>query len=216
MTHAVHRGHIDAVGDGMRALDGPPCVVLRGAKLVFLRRVPADGRGIKQHLRALQRREPRAFGIPLIPADQRAHAAKRRVHGLKAKIARRKVILLVIERIVGDVHLAVDAGDVAIGIQRDRGVVIKPRRAPLKQRRDDRHVQLARQPRPASRGRPRNRLGQIEQLQVFALAKVLRAEELRQADDLRAQPRGLADVVDRGGEVRLRVQRPCASARGRP
>src|ERR1035438_8698033 len=48
----------------------------------------------------------RAFGVPLVPADQRAHAAKVRVHGLKAQIARREVVLLEVKRVVGDVHFA--------------------------------------------------------------------------------------------------------------
>ena len=52
-THAVHGSYVDAVGDGVRALDGPPRVKLCGAELVLLCRVPADGRGIKQELRSL-------------------------------------------------------------------------------------------------------------------------------------------------------------------
>ena len=95
----------------MRPLDGLPGVVLRRAELVFLGRVPADGSGIEEHLRALQRGEPRALGIPLVPAHERADAAKAGVHGLKAQVARREVVLLVVERVVGDVHLAIDAGD---------------------------------------------------------------------------------------------------------
>ena len=149
MPDAIHGSHVNAVGDGVGALDGPPRVVLRGAKLVLLRRVPADRRGIEQHLGALQSRQPRALGIPLVPADQRAHAANGGIHGLKAQIARREVILLVIKRIVGDVHLAVDAGDLAIGVQRDRGVVVKPRRAALEERGNDGHARLRAPPRPA-------------------------------------------------------------------
>ena len=79
VADAVHAGHVDAVGDGVGALDGLPRVVLRCAKLVFLCRVPADGGGIEQNFGALQGGEPRAFGIPLIPADQRAYAAKCRI-----------------------------------------------------------------------------------------------------------------------------------------
>ena len=68
-----------------------------------------------------------------IPADQRAYAAKLCIHCLKAKIAGREVILFVIEWIVRNVHLAVDAGKRSIGIQGDGGVVVKPRRAALKE-----------------------------------------------------------------------------------
>ncbi len=149
MPDAVHGSHVHAVGDGVGALDGLPRVELRGAELVFLRRVPADRRGIEQHFGALQRREPRAFGIPLVPANQRAHAAKGGIHGLKAQIARREVILLVIKRIVGDVHLAVDAGDLAVGVERDCRVVVEPRRAPLEERSNNGHPGFARQLQPA-------------------------------------------------------------------
>ena len=85
MPDAVDGGDINAVGDGVGALDGLPRIILRRAELLFLRRVPADGRGIEQHLRALQRREPRALGIPLVPANERADAASGRVDGLEAR-----------------------------------------------------------------------------------------------------------------------------------
>ncbi len=39
-------------------------------------------------------------------------------------------------------HLAVDAGNLPVRVQRDRRVVVEPRRAPLKQRRHNRHAQL--------------------------------------------------------------------------
>ena len=59
----------------MRPLNGPPGIVLRLPKFSLLRRMPADGGGIKQHMRSLQRRQSRALRIPLIPADQCADAA---------------------------------------------------------------------------------------------------------------------------------------------
>ena len=60
VADAVDRGDEDAVGDGVRALDGFPRAVLRGAVLRFLGRVPADGRRVDEHVGALQRGEPRA------------------------------------------------------------------------------------------------------------------------------------------------------------
>ena len=74
---AVHHADVDAVGDGVGALDGAPGVVLRRAELGLLGGMPADGGGIEQNARALQRRQARAFGIPLVPADERADAAER-------------------------------------------------------------------------------------------------------------------------------------------
>ncbi len=87
VANAVHPGNVDAVGNGVGALNRLPCIVLRCAELILLRRMPADGGGIEQHLGALQRGETRSLGIPLIPADERADAAECRVHGLESKIA---------------------------------------------------------------------------------------------------------------------------------
>ena len=122
-------------------------------------------------------------------------------NGLKAEIAGREVVLLVVERIVGDVHLAIEAGDGALGIQRDGGVVVEARRAPLEQRSDDGDLRLARHLGQPGRRGTGNGLGQIEQAQVFALAEILRAEKLRQADDLRAAAGGVADMVQRRVEL---------------
>src|ERR1022692_3546657 len=73
VAHAVHRGHIDAIGDGVRALYGFPGIVL-GAGLGRVRLVEADRRGIEQYLRAAEGRQAGSFGIPLVPADQRSDA----------------------------------------------------------------------------------------------------------------------------------------------
>src|SRR5262249_40658280 len=93
----------------MRALRGAPGIVLRVSPFGLLCGVPSDRRRIKNHARALERSEPRAFGIPLVPADERANFAFARVECLIAEIAGSEIKLLVIERIVGDVHLAIEA-----------------------------------------------------------------------------------------------------------
>ena len=159
--------------------------ILRRAELVFLCRVPADGGGIKEHFGALQRGEPRALGIPLVPADERADAAGGGIDGLETEIAGREVILLVIKRIVGDVHLAIDAGDVAVGVERNRGVVVKARArgARRAKRRWRRRASRATSASLAVDG-PGIGSARSKSAQIFALAEILRAEELRQADDL--------------------------------
>src|SRR5437667_7637857 len=68
VAHAVHRGDVTAVGDGVAALDGAPGVELLGAVGRLLLRVPADGCRITEEGGALQRGETRALRIPLIPA----------------------------------------------------------------------------------------------------------------------------------------------------
>ena len=73
--------------------------------------MPADRGRIEEDRRAAQRGEARALGIPLVPADERADPPGLRVEGLEAEVAGREVELLVEERVVGDVHLAVEARD---------------------------------------------------------------------------------------------------------
>ena len=51
-AHAIHGRHVNPVGDGVAALDGPPRIQLRGPVLRFFRRMPADGRWIKKNIRA--------------------------------------------------------------------------------------------------------------------------------------------------------------------
>jgi hypothetical protein len=67
------------------------------------------------------------------------------------------------------------------------GVVIKTGGATFKERRDDHDAELRGPPLQLLGRRPGNGLGQIEEPRVFALAEVLRAKELRQANDVRAQ-----------------------------
>ena len=90
-------------------------------------------------------------GIPLVPADQHADAAVARVEIGEAQIARREIELLVVERIVGDVHLAVDAQQRAVGVEHGGRVVIQPGGAALEERRDDDHVELGAPACPALR-----------------------------------------------------------------
>src|SRR5581483_6831225 len=114
-SHSVDGGHVDSVCDRVRALDGTPGIELRRAVLLLLGRVPTNSCRIKQNVRPLYRGQTRAFGIPLVPADEHADAAKCRVEVLKSEVPRREIKFLVIKRIVGDVHLAVQALDLAVG-----------------------------------------------------------------------------------------------------
>ena len=50
---SVHDRDVDSVGNRVRALDGAPGIVLSDAKLGLLRRMPSDGRRVKENRRAL-------------------------------------------------------------------------------------------------------------------------------------------------------------------
>src|SRR5207302_6556134 len=185
----------------MRTLDRKPGVELSRAELLLFRRMPADGRGIKKNIRAAQARETRAFRIPLVPADQSADPAVPRVEIGKAQITRSEIELLVVERIVRDVHLAVKPEQRTVGVEHGGGVVMKPGGAALEDRRDDDHPQLACELAERFRGGAGNRFGQIEALGIFFAAKILSTKQLLEANDLNAAPGRFADALDGAREI---------------
>ena len=163
--------------------------------------MPSDRRRIEQHLRAHQARDARGFRIPLVPADQHAdrrvarlpHAEAARLAWLFAvvievAVAGREVVLLVEQRIVGDVHLPVDAEEAPVRVDDRRRVPIDAGGLPLEDRHDEDDRQLTRELLHRIRGRSGNRLCQVEAVALLRLAEVERVEQLLQADDLRAAP----------------------------
>ena len=95
-------------------------------------------------------------------------------------------------------------GERAVSLDRHRGVVIQAGRAPLEERSDHHHVLLTRHGGQPLRAGSGNRLREVEQCNVLALAEILRAKELRQADDARARARGLTHTV--GGLIQVGVR----------
>src|SRR5579872_3929580 len=195
MSHPVDDAHKNAVGNGVRTLDGAPGIVLRGPELLFLLRMPADGGGIKQDIRPLERREAGPFRIPLVPANQRSEPSMTGVECLESQVAGREVIFLVIQGVVGDMHLAIEALEASVGVEDGGGIVVKPARPPLKDRGDNHHSFFLRDPRHAFRGGAGNGFGQVEKLGGLTLAEVLRAKQLRQTNDLRPSPGRFTDLL---------------------
>src|SRR5579864_560788 len=207
VANPVDHADKHAVGDGMGALNCPPCVMLHSSELSFLVRVPADSRGIKENICALQSGQTRAFRIPLVPADEGAHASILGIKGLEAKIARSEVEFLVIKRIVRDVHLTIEALGAAIGIKNDGGVVVEAACAAFEDRNHYGSFGFAGDCGERFRRRSRNCLGEIEERCVFPLAEILRTEKLRQADHLRALFGGGAHFFFRPAKIVVRVGR---------
>src|SRR5947207_8491979 len=110
----------------MRQMHYVPCIVLRLPILFFLVGMPANRGRIKEYLRSLKRRETRALRIPLVPADQRSNLPDLRIESFEAQIAWSEVILLVIKRIIRNVHLAIGTTYAAIGVNHHCGIVIDP------------------------------------------------------------------------------------------
>src|ERR1035438_1338639 len=98
--------------------------------------MPADGGGVEQNLGALQRGQARGLGIPLVPTDQYADLAVAGLPGAETEVAWRKIELLVIERVVRDVGLAIHAQERAVSIDDRRRVVVEARGPLLEQRGD--------------------------------------------------------------------------------
>ena len=105
---------------------------------------------------------------------------------LETEVAGREIKLLVEQRIIGNVHLAIDAEQRAVRVDDRRRVVINARRALLEERGDDHHLVFLRELLKRVGARAGNRFGQFEVFVVFALAEILRAKQFLRADDLRA------------------------------
>jgi len=158
-------------------------------------------------LRAGERGQARGLGIPLVPANQRRDTGVAGIERAEAQVPRREVIFFEIQWIVGDVHLAIQAQQTAIGIDHRRGVVIHARGSALEHRPHDDNGQLGREAREAFGGGAWDGFGEIEQFGFFFAAEILRAEKFLHANDLRALSRSLANAPFRLGEILGRIGR---------
>jgi len=99
------------------------------------------------------------------------------------------------------VHLPIDPAERTVRIEDDRGIVIKSRRSPLKQRRDKDDAETSSAFGEESGRLAGNRLREVEQGGVFSLTEVARSEELLQADDLCAASYGFFNLLDSPVEI---------------
>src|SRR5690606_26181888 len=113
---AVHGDDITPVGHGVASLDDFPGAVLVRAILLLLAWMPANRRRIEKDFRSLHRGKPRPLRVPLVPAHENADSPELRVPRLEPGVTRREVELLVVKRIVGNVHLAINAQHLAVRI----------------------------------------------------------------------------------------------------
>jgi hypothetical protein len=201
VAYAVDCADEDSVGDGVGALGGLPGFILGGAELFFFGGVPADGGGEEEDLGAFEGGEAGAFGIPLVPADEGADGAGGGAGGFEAEVAGGEVELFVVERVVGDVHLAVEVGDGAIFFDGDGGVVVQARRSPFEKAGYEDDAGLAADAGEDIGGGAWDGLGEIEEGVFFALAEVLGTEELREADEGGSLAGGFVDAL--GGLVEV-------------
>jgi len=202
-TDTIDGADVDTVGNGVGALDRAPSLALLDAGEFLFVRVPADRGGIENHNRAGQCGQARAFGIPLVPADEHGDAAVAGVESAEAEIAGSEIKLFVIQGIVRDVHLAVQAEEFAGGVNNGGAVVVNAGGTTFEDRSDDDDLMPAGDGGKGFGGRARDGLGKIEQLRVFLLAEILGTEELREADDLGAARGCLLDTRDGMGKIAI-------------
>src|SRR5262249_6317147 len=204
---AVDDGGVNAVGDGVRALNGDPRIELRLAKLGFLVRVPTDAGGIENDLCTVERGDAGAFRIPLVPANLHADASVARVEVRETEVAGREVKLFVIERIVRNVHLAIFAEEAAVGVKNGDTVVVHAGGATFKEGNDERDLAFLGHLREFLGRRTGNRFREIEEIRVFRAAKVFTVKKFVQADDLSAACRGFANPFDGMRKICVGVDR---------
>src|SRR6476620_1998810 len=99
--------------------------------------MPTDRRWVKQDLGAAERGQPRRFRIPLVPANADPNLPVLRGPRLEPEIARREVKLLVVGRIVRDMHLAILPEVLAVRIDDRGGIVVNARCAFFEKGGDD-------------------------------------------------------------------------------
>ena len=205
-ARAVHRHHEHAVGDRVAPQHRVPGFILLPVQR-FLAVEPADRRGIKEHLRAGHGRQPRGLRIPLVPADERPYLQPAGWHRHEAGVARREIKLLVVVRVVGDVHLAVEARSRTVTIEDHGRVVEEAVRSPLEHAPHEHDIVLA-----CRRGEPLGErtghgfsLGELSM--VFGLAGILPCEEFLQTDHLRAAAGRRGDAFEGLRDVVIAVRR---------
>src|SRR5713226_1070259 len=204
---AIDDRGVNAIGNGVAALNGFPRVELCGAELRFLVRMPADAGGIENYIGAAQSGEARAFGIPLIPADLHADACVPGIKIRKTEIAGREIKFFIVERIVGNVHFAVFSEERSVGVEQRAGIVINAGSAALEERNDQRDFLLFCDLRELFRGRSGDRFRKIEKVGVFRAAKIFAVKQFVERDDLRAARSGFTDFLDGARQVFFRVRR---------
>ena len=114
MTHAIHSNHWQSIGYRMTAHDGLPGPTLT---LLFLGSITGsitDSSGINKDLCPLKGHQSGCLGVPLIPTNHHTQFTHRGLDGMETQITGGEVELLVIGRIIGDMHLPIDTCDATV------------------------------------------------------------------------------------------------------
>src|SRR5690606_9767856 len=112
------------VANGMALHRAPPHAAGVEVRVIGFR---ANSGWIKQDFRTQQRHCPRCFGIPLVPAYPDAEGDAEQVPHFKTAIAGTEIEFFLVTRTIRNMRLAIDAHDLAIGIDyRDAVIIMLP------------------------------------------------------------------------------------------
>ena len=167
----------------------------------------ADGCRVNQDIRTLQRHQAGCLRIPLIPANQHAQLAHRSLDRVEAQVARSKVELLVVGRIIRNMHLAVFSGYASILLNHHRRIVIQPRSTALEERSNNHYAQILGQLAVEFGRRTRDGFSEVEVLYILYLAEVERVMKLLQYDEFCATLSQVDDALGKAGLVIGNVRR---------
>ena len=171
-TYAVYGDDRQSVGYGMASHHGSPRLALALLLLLGIIGGIADGGRIDEHFGSLQRHQTGCFGIPLVPANQHAELAYRGLDRVETEVARSEIEFLVVGGIVGDVHLAVFSGYASILLHHYRRIVVEPRSAALEEGGDDDDAEILGKLAVEIGRRARNRLCQVEEVNILYLTEI--------------------------------------------
>jgi hypothetical protein len=204
MSYPIHSHDGEAVGHGMTPLHELPSLALA---LLFVRRIAAliaYGGGIDEDVGASEGHQTCSFGVPLIPADLHAEVAHGGLDGLETEVARSEVELLVVGRVIGNMHLAMDTGDGAISLEDNSCIVVKPRCPAFEEAGDEYNAMLTRKGAEELGRRTRNGFGKVEVIDGLHLTEIGRVVELLKHNEL-SSTRGY--IGDGGSEAGAVVRR---------
>ena len=186
MTNTVDGNHRKTVGYGMTTLDGRPCLALTLLLFVTVAALITYGGGVDEKLGTGKGHQPGGLGIPLVPAHHHAQTTYTGVDGHEPQVAGGEVELLIVGGVVGDVHLAVAAGNAAVSLKHYGGVVIQAGGTTLEERGHQYHVIFLGQLSEKGRRWAGDGLSQVEHIDIFGLTEIERVVQFLQNDELRA------------------------------
>ena len=124
----------------MAPLHRPPGVELPTLLLRPIGTFPANSRGIDKQICTTKGHQSSGLRVPLIPANQYAKTTHGGRYGPEVEVAGREVELLVVRRIVRDVHFAVPPCYRSVFFDHDGRIVVNPRCTTLKERQHEHHT----------------------------------------------------------------------------